>query len=264
MMPDEKVVPPAASGNPFHGFFFDPLYLKYKNHLFNYRLRRRACLRELMTLQNPRILEIGSGISPMADAFPGVFFTDVSDKAMRWLRRTGVAEKAAVTDINRLPFPGGSFDAIICSEVLEHIRDDAGALKEMRRVLTSGGALILTVPVNPKFYAYDDKFVHHERRYDCESLKGMLESSGFTDIRVRKVAGLIEKISTLSAVIIFDKFFGRENPQKAGSARSSFGMRFLFPVYKLLNLILEVLVYCESKVLPVSLSSIVLLHSKKK
>ncbi|HEX7131528.1 MAG TPA: class I SAM-dependent methyltransferase [Iamia sp.] len=45
-----------------------------------------------------------------------------------------------------LPFPDGTFDRIICSEVLEHIPDDSAALRELFRILKPGGRLAATVP----------------------------------------------------------------------------------------------------------------------
>jgi SAM-dependent methyltransferase len=57
------------------------------------------------------------------------------------------AQAAAVTaDATRLPFPDGSFDAIIVAEMLEHIPNDAAALKEIARVLRPGGTVAVTVP----------------------------------------------------------------------------------------------------------------------
>lgn len=49
-------------------------------------------------------------------------------------------------DLTHLPFPSGTFDLIICSEVLEHVDDDQKALRELYRVLTSSGTLLLSVP----------------------------------------------------------------------------------------------------------------------
>lgn len=49
-------------------------------------------------------------------------------------------------DATALPFPDASFDRIIAAEVLEHIDDDAGALRELVRVLRPGGTIATTVP----------------------------------------------------------------------------------------------------------------------
>lgn len=50
-------------------------------------------------------------------------------------------------DLTRLSFPDGSFDLVYCSHVLEHIKDDLAAIREVRRVLALGGIAILPVPI---------------------------------------------------------------------------------------------------------------------
>lgn len=51
-----------------------------------------------------------------------------------------------VSDITAIPEPDASFDAILCSEVLEHIPEPTHALDEFERLLKPGGVLILTAP----------------------------------------------------------------------------------------------------------------------
>jgi SAM-dependent methyltransferase len=51
-------------------------------------------------------------------------------------------------DITNAPFPDATFDAIICNHVLEHIPDDALAMKELFRILKPNGWAILQVPVS--------------------------------------------------------------------------------------------------------------------
>ena len=59
----------------------------------------------------------------------------------------GEVRAAAVQgDALHLPFPDGSFDRVICSEVLEHIADDRAAMAELARVLRPGGTMAITVP----------------------------------------------------------------------------------------------------------------------
>lgn len=50
-------------------------------------------------------------------------------------------------DVTKLPFADGSFDAIICLHVLEHVEDDLSAMQEFRRVLTPEGLAVLQVPI---------------------------------------------------------------------------------------------------------------------
>ena len=50
------------------------------------------------------------------------------------------------TDATRLPFADNSFDKIICSEVLEHIENYQGVLREINRVLKPEGILAISVP----------------------------------------------------------------------------------------------------------------------
>ena len=60
-------------------------------------------------------------------------------------RRT-IPPTAVQGDALALPFADGTFDRVIASEVLEHIPDDAAAMRELARVLRPGGAMAVTVP----------------------------------------------------------------------------------------------------------------------
>jgi hypothetical protein len=50
-------------------------------------------------------------------------------------------------DITRLPFEAQAFDLIYCSNVLEHVPDDATAMRELHRVLAPGGLAVVQVPI---------------------------------------------------------------------------------------------------------------------
>jgi SAM-dependent methyltransferase len=84
-----------------------------------------------------------------------------------------------------LPFPDGTFDRVIASEVLEHIPDDTAAMTELARVLRPGGTMAVTVPrCGPEFVnwalsdAYHDVDGGHVRIYRRGQLVSRLESTG--------------------------------------------------------------------------------------
>jgi ubiquinone/menaquinone biosynthesis C-methylase UbiE len=61
-------------------------------------------------------------------------------------RLGGIAIDLIAADASRLPFRDGVFDAVICTETLEHLPDDVGAMREISRVLEGGGLLHGAVP----------------------------------------------------------------------------------------------------------------------
>lgn len=78
----------------------------------------------------------------------------------------------------------GRFDAVLLSEVLEHLPDDVGALATCRELLSEGGSLVLTVPGDPSLWTRWDDLAGHQRRYTRSELMGKLETAGF---HVRKL-----------------------------------------------------------------------------
>jgi Methyltransferase domain len=59
-------------------------------------------------------------------------------------------------DITDMDLPGGSFDLILCSHVLEHVPDDRAAISELRRVLVPGGLCLVLTPYRPGRPTYED------------------------------------------------------------------------------------------------------------
>jgi ubiquinone/menaquinone biosynthesis C-methylase UbiE len=51
------------------------------------------------------------------------------------------------SDITAIPVPDASFDAVLCTEVLEHVAEPIAAIKEMARVLRPGGSLLISAPL---------------------------------------------------------------------------------------------------------------------
>ncbi len=66
-------------------------------------------------------------------------------------------KKIKLVDILDIPFKNEEFDLVICNHVLEHIPEDLKAMKEVYRVLVTGGTAILQVPISYKLKeTYED------------------------------------------------------------------------------------------------------------
>lgn len=84
-----------------------------------------------------------------------------------------------VCDIVNIPVASESFDAVLCTEVFEHIPDPMAALRELSRILKPGGILILTVPSNclrhfdPYYFfsGFSDRWLEHWlNKFEFESV----------------------------------------------------------------------------------------------
>jgi SAM-dependent methyltransferase len=135
------------------------------------------------------ILEIGAGRGALAARlatryrYVGLEPDLLScEAAKEVLGRLGSGEMVC-GDVNALP-ADATFDAVCAFEVLEHIEDDAAALRAWREHLGPNGWLLMSVPLYQRRYAAADRFVGHFRRYDPEALGELLRETGFGDVRL--------------------------------------------------------------------------------
>ena len=248
----------------FEAFFENPIYLLYKNHLYNFLCRRRAIRQRFDGNQSKQILELGCGTSPMLEAAQGAIRTDFSWRALAFLKshsRRGDKTRMAALDATRLPFTDHSLDCVISSEMLEHIERDDEVLKEIHRVLKPVGQLLLTCPVRPELFGFDDQFVGHYRRYDVDTLLHQLSEKGFGNFQVFSVLGPLEKQMMEKAIRVFSYF------KKGEESSSGFRIRPLawifFPFYKVANSLLACLVQFEARLIPLQKAVTVLIRCEK-
>jgi 2-polyprenyl-3-methyl-5-hydroxy-6-metoxy-1,4-benzoquinol methylase len=176
------------------------------------KLRLAFLLEHARSAQQPggapgRVLDVGCGEGRLAAelARAGVQVVGV-DVAQEPLRRAHGQHPDL--DLRLVPVDGSwpladsSFDIVWAGETIEHVADTAGWLSEVRRVLRSGGTLLLSTPAHGRlamfalalshrrFDAHFDPRSDHLRFYSARTLTRLLEDFGFSDIHVRKAAGL--------------------------------------------------------------------------
>jgi SAM-dependent methyltransferase len=97
-----------------------------------------------------------------------------------------------------LPFRDGSFDTVVISEVLEHVREPAAVLGEALRVVRPGGALLVTVP----FVFYEHEAPNDFRRYTRGGLTSELVRAGFDVEDSGPVCGLLATLKIFGCMLL--------------------------------------------------------------
>jgi ubiquinone/menaquinone biosynthesis C-methylase UbiE len=114
------------------------------------RRRVRAIIKMLGAQPGERVLEVGCGAGNVLECVPHgeLVGIDLSDRMVRKAQRRLAGRGASVlkADAERLPFGSGSFQRLICTEVLEHVEHPETVLDEMQRTATSDAIIVLSVP----------------------------------------------------------------------------------------------------------------------
>lgn len=120
--------------------------------LFAFNLRNRdrwIAERAALLAAGTRVLDVGAGSAPYRQLFAHCQYKtqDFSQLRDDQLRYGGYAPIDFVSDARSIPVPDGSFDAIVCTEVLEHVPEPIAVVREFGRIVAPGGHLILTAPL---------------------------------------------------------------------------------------------------------------------
>jgi glycosyltransferase involved in cell wall biosynthesis len=134
-----------------------------------------------------RVLEIGAGTGNLSmQLMPRSVYwaTDVNRHYLDYLlklRATRPYMRVAFTDAaDQKTYPTGqSIDTVVCLNVIEHIQDDIGALRNIRNVLADGGRAIILVPCGPWLFGTLDEVLGHFRRYTSDELASVCAEAGF-------------------------------------------------------------------------------------
>ncbi|RJK96886.1 class I SAM-dependent methyltransferase [Vallicoccus soli] len=81
-------------------------------------------------------------------------------------------------DAQALPVASGALGLVVAFDVLEHLEDDAAAVREVARVLRPGGTFLVAVPADMRLWSAHDEAVGHVRRYDRAGLVAAVVAGG--------------------------------------------------------------------------------------
>lgn len=130
---------------------------------------------------HPRILDVGCGTGAnleMLSQFGSAEGVDVSAEALEFCQTRGLTN-VRLGEAEHLPYEDDSFDLVTGLDVVEHLDDDVGGLKEMKRVLRPNGRALLFVPAFMFLWGVQDDISNHRRRYTLAGLKEVLSRAGF-------------------------------------------------------------------------------------
>lgn len=169
---------------------------------FTYRLLINVLNKHIK--KSMSVLDIGCGAGTisfyLASRGNKITAIDISKKAIIECRKSAKMMGLSNAVFAQSEFPkfnnSKKFDAVIFTEVIEHLPNDKLALKKINSLLKNGGLLILSTPsINAPLNRMGatrkfDKEVGHLRRYDLRLLRKLLKDAGFRILETKKTEGI--------------------------------------------------------------------------
>ena len=141
------------------------------------------------------VLEVGSGMGYFGEKLvesgrDRVVLSDTDERCLEHLRATYGERDDVEVAVVSLPGAieiGEPVDSVVAMNVLEHIEDDAQALRDVAAVVRPGGRIILWVPAYMQLYGDFDRKIGHFRRYTPATIRDAVERAGLRTRHVRPV-----------------------------------------------------------------------------
>jgi SAM-dependent methyltransferase len=174
-----------------------------------------------------RVLDFGAGggqfAAPLVGMGLNVTALEPDQLLQQRLRAQGLRAVGSTEEL-----PDASFDYIYTLNVLEHIEDDAAALRSLHAKLIAGGKLLIYVPAFPVLYTSMDAKVGHVRRYTRHTLMNRVTAAGFRIDRV----GYADSIGFFATLLF--KLSGNKSGNVSVSALKLYD-RAVFPLSRALD-----------------------------
>jgi SAM-dependent methyltransferase len=181
----------------------------------------------------PQVLDVGSGdayvaTELLARAAVAVTCWDrhFSDDDLRLLAAT-----PGLTPVREAP--AGRFDAALLLDVIEHVDDDVGFVRDVVARLRPGGVVLVSVPAWPALFSAHDVALCHHRRYTPDACRATLLRAG---LDVVTSGGFFHALlAPRGAAVVREKLLGRRAPRDAGLGRWPHGRLVTAAVVRVLR-----------------------------
>jgi ubiquinone/menaquinone biosynthesis C-methylase UbiE len=204
------------------GNYYDNAHSKnaHKSQSFMYNTREDYFIEFMELKGTENILDIGCGsgtfVKRLAQKYKKAKFcgADASEAVIKFANKTNTKKNLRFVSapIEKLPFKDNSFDSVIVSHLIEHIKEPKKALKEVKRVLKKKGILFLTTPnyfslwplaeiVFDKTIANDGYSLdeQHISRFTHFSIKKSIRAAGFDIAKAKSLYIFSLEASVISA-----------------------------------------------------------------
>jgi 2-polyprenyl-3-methyl-5-hydroxy-6-metoxy-1,4-benzoquinol methylase len=129
-----------------------------------------------------KVLDVGCGTGAILAEFARhyeAYGTDTSPLAIEYCHKRGIADAFHCT-LESFPLSNLRFDLITLLDVIEHVDEDVGILKQACQRVSQNGHILVTVPAYEFLWSQHDDLNHHKRRYVKSQLMHALLEAGFT------------------------------------------------------------------------------------
>jgi len=164
---------------------YEQMRILQRDHWW-FAARREILAGEIGRLPLPRpaqILEAGCGPGgnlAMLQRFGEVVAIEPDDDSRAYAaEQNGVEVRPGLLPQSAPDF-GKAFDLVACFDVIEHVPDDAGAVRRLGAYLKPGGFMVTTVPAYGWMWSDHDAAHHHQRRYELKAYRRLFEAAGLT------------------------------------------------------------------------------------
>lgn len=161
--------------------FYKTYFEQEKKHWW-FRVRRNIIfdlIRKFKIQKDAKIFDFGCGSGYLVGELQKLGYdasgSDASREAIEFGMIKGTKNLQFVQS-GEVPLAGNP-DLLLALDVIEHIKDDAGAIKALEKALKPGGTLVITVPAYQWMWGVQDEVAHHFRRYNMASIVSLIKNN---------------------------------------------------------------------------------------